>query len=91
MALTKEFEYRMRSSWAVQSQQVRKATIIKDDGEQISRTYHRHVLQCRTKSGDPATWGDTDSAANRRKSEHLNVWTDAMGCKRDICYFPIVS
>ena len=58
MALTKEFEYDCEVRGPYKAVQVRKATIIKDDGEEISRTYHRHVLQCRTKSGD--TWGDTD-------------------------------
>ena len=58
MSLTKEFEYDCEVRGLYKAVQVRKATIIKDDGDEISRTYHRHVLNCRTKSGD--TWGDTD-------------------------------
>ena len=38
--------------------QVRTATVIKRDGVEISRSFHRHALQCSTKSGD--TWADTD-------------------------------
>ena len=58
MALTKEFEYDCEIRGVHKNVQVRKATIVKDDGVEISRSYHRHVLHCRTKSGD--TWGDTD-------------------------------
>ena len=58
MALTKEFEYDCEVRGPYKAVQVRKSTIIKDYGVEISRTYHRHVLQCRTKTGD--TWGDTD-------------------------------
>ena len=58
MALTKEFEYDCEVRGPYKAVQVRKARIIMDDGTEISRTYHRHVLHCRTKTGD--TWGDTD-------------------------------
>jgi len=58
MALTKEFEYDCEVRGPYKSVQVRKATIIKDDGIEISRSYHRHVLQCCTKTNN--TWGDTD-------------------------------
>lgn len=58
MALTKEYEYDCEVRGPYKAVQVRKSTIIKDDDVEISRTYHRHVLQCRTKTGD--TWGDTD-------------------------------
>ncbi len=58
MALTKEYEYDCEVRGPYQAVQVRNSTIIKDDGVEISRNYHRHVLHPRTKSGD--TWGDTD-------------------------------
>lgn len=58
MALTKEFEYDCEVRGVHKHVQVRKATIIKDGDVEISRTYHRHVLHPRTKSG--GTWGDTD-------------------------------
>ena len=52
MSLTKEFEYDCDVRGPYKAVQVRVATIIKDGDDEISRTYHRHVLQCRTKSGD---------------------------------------
>jgi len=58
MALTETFEYDCEVRGPYKAVQVRKARIIMDDGNEISRTYHRHVLHPRTKSGD--TWGDTD-------------------------------
>jgi len=58
MALTETFEYDCEVRGPYKAVQVRKARIIMDDGDEISRTYHRHVLHPRTKSGD--TWGDTD-------------------------------
>ena len=60
MALTKEYEYDCEVRGLYKAVQVRQATIVKDDGVEISRTYHRHVLQCRTKSGD--TWATPTSA-----------------------------
>jgi len=58
MALTETFEYDCEVRGPYKAVQVRKARIIMDDGNEISRTYHRHVLHPRTKTGD--TWGDTD-------------------------------
>jgi hypothetical protein len=58
--------------------QVRKATIIKDGDDEISRNYHRHVLQCRTKSGD--TWGDTDISGEDASVQAVcnAVWTSTI-------------
>lgn len=78
MALTKEFQYDCEVRGVHKSVQVRKATIIKDDGVEISRTYHRHVLSCRTKSGD--TWGDTDISGEDASVQAVcnAVWTSAV-------------
>ena len=78
MALTKEFEYDCEVRGPYKAVQVRKATIVKDDGEEISRTYHRHVLQCRTKSGD--TWGDTDISGEDATVRAVcrSVWTQSI-------------
>ena len=75
MSLTKEFEYDCEVRGAYKAVQVRKATIIKDGGDEISRTYHRHVLQCRTKTGD--TWGDTDISGEDASVQAVcnAVWT----------------
>ena len=58
MALTKEFEYDCEVRGIHKAVQVRKATIVKDGDQEVSRTYHRHVLYPRTKSD--GTWGDTN-------------------------------
>ena len=77
MALTKEYEYDCEVRGPYKAVQVRKATIIKDDGAEISRPYHRHVLHPRTKSGDPATWGDTDISGEDASVQAVcnAVWT----------------
>ena len=58
--------------------QVRTATVIKRDGTEISRNFHRHVLQCSTKSGD--TWADTDISGESAEVQGIcnAVWTDAV-------------
>ena len=58
--------------------QVRKSTVIKDDGVEISRNYHRHVLNCRTKTGD--TWADTDISGEDASVQAVcnAVWTDSV-------------
>ena len=78
MALTKEFEYDCEVRGPYKAVQVRVATIVKDDGAEISRTYHRHTLQCRTKSGD--TWGDTDISGEDASVQAVcnAVWTSTI-------------
>tara|TARA_R100000329_G_scaffold148085_1_gene136497 strand:- start:1237 stop:1512 length:276 start_codon:yes stop_codon:yes gene_type:complete len=78
MSLTKEFEYDCEVRGPYKAVQVRVATIVKDDGDEISRTYHRHVLQCRTKSGD--TWGDTDISGEDATVRAVcqAVWTQSI-------------
>ena len=75
MALTETFEYDCEIRGPHKNVQVRKATIIKKDNVEISRTYHRHVLSCRTKSGD--TWGDTDISGEDASVQAVcnAVWT----------------
>jgi len=58
--------------------QVRTATVIKRDGVEISRSFHRHALQCSTKTGD--TWGDTDISGESTEVKAIcnAVWSDAV-------------
>lgn len=58
--------------------QVRTATIIKRDGTEISRSFHRHSLSCSTKTDD--TWADTDISGESTEVQAIcnAVWTDAI-------------
>ena len=58
--------------------QVRTATVIKEDGKELTRTFHRHILTPSTKTGD--TWGDTDiSGEDARVQAICNaVWTSSV-------------
>ena len=60
--------------------QIRTATVIARDGTEISRSFHRHVLVCSTKSGDPLAWGDTDISDQSTEVQAIcnAVWTDAV-------------
>lgn len=70
--------------------QVRTATVIKRDGVEISRSFHRHVLQCSTLTGrtykedgtidNAGTWGDTDISGESAEVQAIcnAVWTDAV-------------
>ena len=57
MAITKETVVDKIEVLEMGQVQVRTATVIKEDGTELNRNFHRHVLQPRTKSGD--TWCDT--------------------------------
>ena len=58
--------------------QIRTATVIARDGTEISRSFHRHALQCSTKADD--TWGDTDISGESTEVQAIcnAVWTDAI-------------
>ena len=58
--------------------QVRTATVIKEDGTELTRTFHRHVLAPRTKTD--GTWGDTDISGEEARVQSIcnAVWTSAV-------------
>ena len=58
--------------------QVRTATIIKEDGVELTRSFHRHVLQCSTKTD--GTWGDTDISGEDASVQAVcnGVWTSSV-------------
>ena len=66
-------------SWNVQ---VATDTVIKEDGTEISRSRHRHVLQPYTslKDGDTWTHTDTDISSEDTKVQAVAnaVWTDTV-------------
>lgn len=79
MALTEEtLEDKIEIVGDYKAVQVRTATVIKKDGVEISRSFHRHALQCSTKTGD--TWGDTDISGESTEVQAIcnAVWSDAV-------------
>ena len=58
--------------------QVRTATVIKKDGVEINRSFHRHVLHPSTKTGD--TWADTDISNQSTEVKAIcnAVWNDTI-------------
>ena len=82
MAITKTIEIpkiEVVNQWHVQ---VATDTVIKEDGTEISRSRHRHVLQPFTSSKDGDTWTHTDtdiSAENASVQAIANAaWTDTV-------------
>ena len=79
MALTEEtVEDKIEVVGDYKAVQVRTATVIKKDGVEISRSFHRHALQCSTKTGD--TWGDTDISGESAEVQAIcnAVWSDSV-------------
>ena len=62
--------------------QVATDTVIKEDGTEISRSRHRHVLQPCTSKKDGDTWTHTDtdisSEATEVQAVANAVWTDTV-------------
>jgi len=58
--------------------QVRTATVIKEDGTELTRTFHRHVLAPSTKTG--SSWGNTDISGEDARVQLIcnAVWTSAV-------------
>ena len=82
MAITKEAiveKIEVVSGWNVQ---VATDTVIKEDGTEISRSRHRHVLQPCTSSKDGDTWTHTDTELSSEATEVQAVanavWTDTV-------------
>ena len=58
--------------------QVRTVTRIKEDGVELSSSFHRHFVEPSTKDGD--TWADTDISGEdaRVQAVATATWTDAV-------------
>jgi len=58
--------------------QVRTATVIKRDGTEISRSYHRHVVSICTKAS--GSWADTDISGESTEVQAIAnvVWTSTI-------------
>ena len=79
MALTKEtVEDKIEVVGDYKAIQIRTATVIKDDGTEISRSFSRKVIHPCVKSGD--TWSDYDTSSESTEVQGIAsaVWTDAV-------------
>ena len=79
MALTKETtEDKIEVVGDYKAIQIRTATVIKDDGTEISRSFSRKVIHPCVKSGD--TWSDYDTSSESTEVQAIAsaVWTDAV-------------
>ena len=81
MALTKEtVEDKIEIVGDHKSIQVRTATVIKEDGTEINRTFHRHLLRCCIRDDATGVWSDTDVSGESTEVQGIAsaVWTDAV-------------
>ena len=76
MAITKETVVDKIEVLEMGSVQVRTATKIVEDGNELNRSFHRHVVEPSVKNGD--TWEDTDISGEDAKVQAIcnAVWTD---------------
>jgi len=81
MAITKELiEDKIEVVGECKEIQVRTATVIKEDGVELSRSFHRHVLHCVSSvKNDDDTWTHTDTDISGESTEVQGiasaVWT----------------
>jgi hypothetical protein len=84
MAITKELiEDKIEVVGDYKTIQVRTATVIKEDGVELSRSFHRHALECVSSvKNDDDTWTHTDTDVSSESTEVQGiataVWTDAI-------------
>ena len=84
MALTKEVIYDKTEVLGEYKQvQCREATIVKEDGVELSRSFHRHVLEpssCAKNEDGTFTHTDTDISGEPTETQAIcaAVWTDAV-------------
>ena len=81
MAITKELmEDKIEVVGDYKTIQVRTATVIKEDGVELSRSFHRHALECVSSSQDEdGNWTHTDTDVSGESTEvqgiASTVWT----------------
>jgi len=81
MAITKEIiEDKIEVVGDYKSIQVRTATVIKEDGVELSRSFHRHALDCVSSvQNDDDSWTHTDTDVSGESTEVQGiasaVWT----------------
>ena len=78
MALTESIEYdKIEVVSIYKNVQVRKATVIKKDGVELTRSFERYCLDC-GRIDDSNNWIDTDISAQPAEVQVIcnAVWTD---------------
>ena len=84
MAITKELiEDKIEIVGDYKSIQVRTATVIKEDGVELTRSFHRHSLECISSvKNDDDSWTHTDTDVSGESTEVQGiataVWTTAI-------------
>jgi hypothetical protein len=84
MAITKEIvEDKIEVVGDYKTIQVRTATVIKEDGVELSRSFHRHAVECVSSvKNDDDSWTHTDTDVSGESTEVQGiasaVWTDAV-------------
>ena len=84
MAITKEIiEDKIEVVGDYKAIQVRTATVIKEDGVELSRSFHRHALDCVSSVQDEdGNWTHTDTNVSGESADvqgiAATVWTDAV-------------
>ena len=84
MAITKEIvEDKIEIVGDYKAIQIREATIIKEDGKELTRSFHRKVLQCVSSvknDDDSFTHTDTDISGESSEVQAIAnaVWTDSV-------------
>ncbi len=80
MAITKEIvEDKIEVVGDCKTIQIRTATVIKEDGKELTRSFHRKVLECVSSSYDGSSWTHTDTDISGESAEVQGicnaVWT----------------
>ena len=84
MSITKEtVEDKIEVVGDYKTIQIRTATVIKEDGVEISRSFHRHTLDCVSSvQNDDDSWTHTDTDVSGESAEVQGiataVWTTAV-------------
>ena len=82
MSITKEIiEDKIEVVGEHKAIQIRTATVIKEDGVELSRSFHRHSLECINSAQDEdGNWTHTDTDVSGESTEvqgiAATVWTD---------------
>tara|TARA_Y100001980_G_C14192258_1_gene59087 strand:- start:48 stop:335 length:288 start_codon:yes stop_codon:yes gene_type:complete len=80
MAITKEIvEDKIEVVGDHKTIQIRTATVIKEDGKELTRSFHRKALECVSSSYDGSSWTHTDTDISGESAEVQGicnaVWT----------------